>query len=80
MQKAGSIQSRIIPRTSHTLNLVEKTPVPNLKCLPNLCCVLYRVLNQLSLLSELQIDFFLRVLSLDVRYINRDQDICRFTL
>ena len=69
------------PKTpSVLLNLVEKAPVLNLERLPDFRRVFHRVLNQLPLLAELQIDLFLRVLPLDMGHVNRDQDIRGLTL
>jgi hypothetical protein len=57
------------------LNLVEKSPILNLKRLPDPRRILNRILNQLPLLPNLHIDLLLRILALDMRHINRDQDV-----
>jgi hypothetical protein len=57
------------------LNLIKKTPILNLESLPNPRRMLHRILNQLPLFPQLQIDIVLRILALDMRHVNRDQDI-----
>lgn len=57
------------------LNLIKQTPILNLKSLPNPRCILNCILNQLPLLPNLHIDLLLRILALDMRHINRDQDV-----
>ncbi len=63
------------PLPSPPLNLIKQTPILDLKRLPNPRRILNRILNQLSLLANLHIDLLRRILALDMRHINRDQDI-----
>jgi hypothetical protein len=57
------------------LDLLEQAPVLDLESLPDDSGVVDGVLNQLSLLADLQVDVLLVVLALDVRHVDGDQDV-----
>lgn len=69
----------LVPTIQHpplsSSNIVEETPVLDLKRLPDLRRILHRVLNQLPLQPNLQIDLLDRVLALDMRHVDANQDI-----
>ena len=71
----GTVPIPFIPSPNTNLNLIKKSPILNLKRLPNPRRKFHRVLNQLSLLAHLHINLLLRILAPNMRHINRDQDI-----
>lgn len=77
--RSNFLHSNSCPAFSRS-NFIEKSPILDLKTLPNLRSILHTLLNQLSLLTNLHIDFLSRVLSLDMRHVNRDQDISTLLL
>lgn len=62
------------------LNLIKKTPILNFKRLPNPRRNLHRTLNKLPLLPHFHINLLLRILPLDMRHVNGDQDISTLPL
>ena len=62
------------------LNLIEQSPILNLKSLPDPRRILDSILNQLALLTNLHIDLLLCIFAFDMWHINCDQDISSITL
>lgn len=61
-------------------NLVEEPPILDLERFPDLRRVLDGTLDQLSLLPHLHINLLGRILALDMRHVDRHQDIRALTL
>lgn len=68
------------PPTRRQVNMIlrftKQSPVLDLEALPNASGVFHSVADKLPLLSQLEIDLLLVVLTLDMGYIDGDEDIC----
>ena len=62
-------------KSTSSSNITEEGPVFDLKWLPNLGWDLHSILNELSLLSKLEINFCLSIFSLDMGDVDGDDDI-----
>jgi hypothetical protein len=84
-RKCGFLDAHLIKRTSPIpfpynlspvrLDLIEDAPIFNFERFPYLGRILHRVTDQLALLSQLKIDLFFRILTLDVWHVDCDYNV-----